>query len=1829
MDSNECKISNVRDFLVHLPRLARYEYNEAVSYLLWKVLNLSLEHGNGGVDWASFCELLESPKWRDGTYQRALRGSSWKKAEVRKARKGNLHVGTMCNRQCFPAETVYYCFTCTMNPLYELCEYCFDKDKHEGHVYTAKIVVRPEGRVCHCGNTSVFKQPHCVDQCRNPQNSIKAANLGANEGRYDQKVVETVSTLFDYLIDITVYSNEQDVKPSPVEYGRQKLDGIAKPELFLADSRGEVPDSKGSTEWALQIDEEDCQMRYMDLATKISRILNKPAEFAISITDKLQSGVSSVTVIKSFDRAKIESISTRFSNEGAKNHIRETRDTFKRSMVDDVIYWLYVLIINEATPLQTKKAVRLSVLDAWQSGLSMKRHSSAGSTPYVAKINLLGGFLVSYEQRETFPWFNPWRFSALDDPEVKNIMSNYDTRLADTNVLNSVMRYHPLLGSRFQYILTASADFLSRPSRYRMLKVLSSFFTIMDLSGKCLAAQYLDIYLAVLYSTVASDITGFKVSLMATMSQYTFQDPDTANLAIRRGFIQRVLRFAFNLMAFTSEDLVAYLPIPLYYGCKLPSESIKNRRTIICFKDICILMSTNTVPETLLEDDNILSAIIESFAEFNKILPLKRETSEHVEFENFDFSSYYFFFSSILILTDGYVRSVSLISDLESRRKIVMKLIKIAMDKEFELLIRFRRSNSVNSLNNEDLRAGAGSEQLSISQERICNHVSKTIKFQVGVDTQNFFNPMSYLFKFILQWSICGRYVPLPEHTRNYLNFKDLFDDTSQVLYISESALSTLVLLGQINVGFWVRNGTPITHQARMYTKYSMREFTYMSDIFNVQFSMATAEPNEFMVTFLARWGLKQWANGFPMGDYPDFETTVAVVNQCFLLLVQLMTEIKSLTVVSSVDGFQKTLRAEIIHALCFKNCTYSQIMNSIPEHITKHAAFDLYLEEYTNFTPPSGLTDCGVYTLKPEYRAEIDPFYVAMSPSKRYEVEKNIRMSMAVREGIDYCDTFIPAKSVVEALKLTPYRDLFAISSVETFGTFVKNTLDHIKKFECETILSSVIHLIHLCVVNNLNGFMKIFWHEYGSLDTEFCYYHSIGSILYDFLLHDGFSQVHGKIREIFRFLSRAAPHVDANSYLAEQVPSFSPDVLWSSNTMKNEKDGEFERKKALAKLRKKKLMKKIAKQQLQFMGNHFLSTSDEESCKESSQDLGLNQQAGWELPEDPCVFCKMPSAEDIFVYFSYQEQNICEHEETFALDAVGNGETTGSIAHYPVLDGESQPFITLSRIRTTHQAPVLRTCGHGSHISCLANHMKSIRSVHNQTTKNVPIAFGFGLMYCPLCNGLCNSFLPQLPNIFYPGGNAGIERYNTPSFKESNSLLLSTCVKAARVFKDLIHEPVESDGGLVNVISRILVNTTRNIELATRPESGDRSREISAQKSLVLRLLLALRDILQQHDVEIIHTPNGIPDWVTFISKSIDCDLLLTGSKAMTFRAKGGDEESRREQNVLEESVKELLKRKIYQDLLAVAKEMIKVDFYETKPEVAPWNVDEIPDSQFEIEKNSIACMFSEVVEGLGFKGRYVTQSSSFGAYIHRLLIQSLTVFLKRLYIIFHGRWAANASSEIPSTFPRKLEYFLSHFCSPSMIEIVIEFHQENFAEVLDLTKKSLADRLDSKLNNLSFICPTAIKLVALPDSLSEFFSSEDDNIMHRALKDDAAICLFCGKKCQIQKAVALHNYAIGACTNHVRNECPVNSTYGVFLLIRSNAIHLSYGERGTFYPAPYLHKHGEPDEDFKFNSPVYLDRRRYEHLKNGIILENMIPHIVFRLTDNNSDLGGWETM
>lgn len=1861
MEDSNLAISNIRDFLTQLPKLAKCEYNETTSYLLWKTLNLRLKNSDTHVDWPSLVSILNSEAWTSETYRDILNGKQWKTIEFESYHRplDNIHTGTACTRICFPSETVYYCFTCSTNPLYEICELCFDKGKHMNHSYVAKVVMRPEGRICHCGDPFAFNDPSLAFKCMNELNNIPVFN--ETSGNIDdENVVSLLNYVLDFLIDVTVCYKEEaetnsgETKASPPKHpanddttDNQEYESLANDDnSAFFDSNWSNTKKEPREEWAIQIEDEECNVHYMDLASIITKTLNVPVEYAISITGALEDSHDVVTVLQGENFFEMNRIAQEFQKENIKVYVRKVSDIFNRKLTDDLTNWLYSMCFKSTESLQIKYFLRISMLDVWYSHFSKMRASPSNSNPDFSKINLLGGFLLSDEDSNG-SWFKPWSLEHIKDEKISKILTKYNDRLTNAHSPNTVSHFYSFYGSRFQYIIINSINILSKKSKFKMLKIITSLFSLRDESRKFLAAQYIDIYLSVLYDAVASDAKECQVTLMSLLGQYTFQDPSIANMTVSSGFIERTIRFAFTLMAFNPEDLMSYLPISLYNGFKLPTETIRNRRTIICFKDLCTIMSANTVPEELLSNDAIFNAIIESFSEFNNVLPLKRETKEHVEVENFDFSAFYFFFSSILIMTDGYVRSISLVKDATFRKHIVLKLLDVAQNREFESLTHSRKAIASDNISTNETDANKAS--LSTVRETICNYVAETINYQVGVNTQYFFNPMSYLFKFVIQWSQCGRYEPLPTHLTNYIDLYEVFKDKQEALHISESALSTLVLIGQINVGFWVRNGTPITHQARMYTKYSMREFTYISDIFNVQFSMAMCNPDELMVTYLSRWGLKHWANGVPMYDYPDAETTIAVVNECILLLIQLLTEVRSLVMKSSKEGFERTFKSEIIHALCFDTCSYAQVNNCIPEHITKHPSFDIYLEKYANYTPPISLTDNGTFSLKEKYKHEIDPYYIGLSSSRRYDVEKNIRLNMANLKKMKYEDTFVPAKKVKDLLKSTFYSGLYSISSVNTFGLFLKNTLDHIIKYDYDHLLPRVVHLIHLCVVNNLNEFMGILWHEYAIVDTEFCHYHSIGSILYYCLLKDTFSDSHGKIREIFRYLMETAPHVNVGSYLKEQTTSYTPGILWPTKEDKSHKDKEFERKKHLARLRRKKLMKKLAQQQLKFMENNSVDTSEISTPRTMSPSLSPTRidtdntnKSTTSCCDDDCAFCKMSKDDDVFVYFSYQERNICDHGIDFTNPLDINrisSQLSGKHSRNSILQEDTHEDDG-SRLKLTRCEPVLRACGHGSHIKCLSGHMKSIRGIQNQTTKNIPLSYGSGLIYCPVCNSLSNSFLPKLNDLHKKAANTFFEctKNYEDNIEEDFELLSSICIKAAMILGDLQGVNVTTINDAYKVVNSVLINTVANTELRLRSHMGYGKivdmNKISSQCALTLRLLCELKSFLHKQCVDsktfIDEIPGKIWNWNEFLIEGNNMDLLLYMSQNFDNIDRG------RVAQPPTLCIYEMFKRRFHQLLLLLARDMMRVNFYkdcQNKIKLSSNRSGEPLTSilyLFETFKKYVDLFKPDDIE---FDVTSLEKSKNF---VCSLLLESLTIFCRKTYLLFRLQYDDNDNDGDSTTKQDEIEQIFHYFKLPNLTHFLKDFFYNELTQNIERyndgndnlrIQKVIYDMVQN-INTRSYPSPEKIQLIKLPVNLSKF-SLDNDEISNKCDKYETGVCLLCGQRCHIQKSIALQGYLQGECTDHMKNGCEITSSYGVFLMTRTNAIYLSYGKRGTFYAAPYLSKYGETNEDYKFSTPVYLNQARYEYLANEIVFGNMIPHIVFRLTDGNADLGGWETM
>ncbi|SCV03485.1 LAMI_0H08526g1_1 [Lachancea mirantina] len=1793
------KPKNLRELLVSLPELAQFQFHDGVRYFLWKILSKCLENGPQGTQWQDEIAVFESSAWINGSYNYISLPEGWRDAFFKSYLSSDhlsAHEGSACSKQCYLTETVYHCFDCTKNPLYEICESCFDKQNHVGHRYTAKAVTRPEGRVCHCGDPSGFKSLDAAFKCKHSNRAGSTAPT-----THKESMTETFSHVLDYLIDSLVYFKETSEDPSG---------GFA----FGGD------DLVTSGDTLIQLYESDCGMHAKDLVSKISTILHRPSEYGVMMASQLQQGAPFVILSSSPDAERLRLVQKEFKDENVIVWLKSERDVFREHMVDELVSWLFKICLY-CSSLSTKASLRLAISDAWRSGLLSTKHTPGIWSRFMVKLPLLGGFVVPYEQRDTFPWCQPWNFPRENDlshdPYVKAIMRDYDRRLSETCSPNLVSRFDGLHGSRFQYLLNGGTHGISIKSKFCMLKVFGTVFTIIDDSRSCLAAQYLDLYPTLLHSTVASDPSGYNVSLLSMMSQYTFQNPRIANLVIESGFIERVIRFAFTLLSFTPEELRECSPVPLYHDLKLPSETIKNKRTVICFKDINLVMSTNTIPQKLLTRESIVSVFLDTFSAFSNCLVLKRESTEHVEFESYDFSSFFFFFSSILVMIDGFTRNICLVEDCETRRRIASHFLKISMYREFELL-----RQKINAGRKSTFMEQPVSCKLPLRSIQLDGSSTLMIDFNVGVDHQNFFNPMLYFFKFMVQWSQCGRYESLPYNFHESFNFRDIFEDGTQVLLLCDSALRTLVLTSQISVGYWVRNGAPIQHQLRMYTKYSMREFTFFSDIYMVQFAMCMAEPQAFMATFFSRWKLNDWIEAGKSGEYDDDDVAAAMVDQCLLTLIQLLTDTRALSMKSSIEGFEKTMKMEIIHALCFKNASYGQIINTIPDHVTKNPAFDLYLKELASFIPPSGLMDTGVYSLKEVYLSSVDPFFIGFSASRRFEAEKLVRTHMASKQSIPYKCTYIEAKNVLSDLKSTPYKMLYQISGTRIFGLFLKATMNHINKRFSDSLLSKTVHLIHLCVLNNPLQFWEVLCANLQKLTNESHDHRSIGSMLYLFLSKSEFANEHGKIREIFCCLRRAIPSPKLEETLANQIEGFSTSLIFDSQPNGVTQDEEFEKKRSLARARREKLMNKIAKQQKRFMANNEIPFS------RVFTDCGTSRESdGWKYPEASCVFCKMPHDQDTFVFFAYFERNICDefwkYEDVLDVFKSHNVDFNDSANHQLM----------------TQQQPVLRACGHGSHLGCLNDHMHSTRAVHSHITKNIPSSLGFSLTFCPLCSSLTNSFLPRLQDVncrskedFFQNTEIG----GRCSPKDAHIII---ALKAVTILRKLLEDQACPPQHPIDVISTLLSSTVCNAELSSRLQGKRRSRQgctksnISNQSLLTLRLLSELKRFIVENLSEFnlgvvgpIKTyPYNIRDWEVYIESRQDGNLLEIANSLVGASKLDQDFD-------MKLGLRNLLKKYLHQDFLRLALLLEKNNSYEPS-ERAIFNEDYISNEALILESPSLLMVITLAYRNMISERRMgeLIDLKSWAKFCYGYLVESLTVFMRRLYFLVHADYALNF--ERSKTADNELVSLLELFCQPSLDELLYEFSSCDLEIIKSLVCKQTSDGIESRFvktaKSLQFRYTGYGGFARFPQQLSDLHSSEEDHINFRARKEELALCLFCGAEVIVQRGVPMQNFSLGECTDHLFNGCSVSSTYGCFLLVRSNTIYLSYGKRGTFYQAPYLNEHGETDEEYRNGTPVFLSKERYESLIRDVVLGNMVPHLVFRLTDNITDLGGWESM
>ena len=171
----------------------------------------------------------------------------------------------------------------------------------------------------------------------------------------------------------------------------------------------------------------------------------------------------------------------------------------------------------------------------------------------------------------------------------------------------------------------------------------------------------------------------------------------------------------------------------------------------------------------------------------------------------------------------------------------------------------------------------------------------------------------------------------------------------------------------------------------------------------------------------------------------------------------------------------------------------------------------------------------------------------------------------------------------------------------------------------EVESLLETVLHLIHICSLEQTVDVDKYGYFSSRIVTVSDVFETSIASLLYQVLLKEEHKSTHTKIRSIFKVLIQRNREVV--STMLSQIQNFDLRVV-ELNADNLASEDEAGKKKRIAKERQAKLMAKFKKQQSLFIRKNLFenlecdSDIEMENCSED--------HAAWKFPDSHCMLCQ-----------------------------------------------------------------------------------------------------------------------------------------------------------------------------------------------------------------------------------------------------------------------------------------------------------------------------------------------------------------------------------------------------------------------------------------------------------------------------------------------------------------------------------------------------------------------------------------------------------------------------
>ncbi|EPY53009.1 N-end-recognizing protein [Schizosaccharomyces cryophilus OY26] len=937
---------------------------------------------------------------------------------------------------------------------------------------------------------------------------------------------------------------------------------------------------------------------------------------------------------------------------------------------------------------------------------------------------------------------------------------------------------------------------------------------------------------------------------------------------------------------------------------KLNDQVLKSRRTFNLFHDLKYLLQVPQVKNLVTKDSRYIHQWIDLLRVFQGNSPQKRATHSHVQWDVTRLKNI-FLMHRLSELSEQVASCYETASSNDLLQAVQVLVIAITQPKDDV------------SDPREPLECVPDDPSDSF------NSRFPLKPFSVSVDPISLNHPLHWALATVL--SYCD---------------SDVLGSFDQETFFAliDHPLRVIAFLMQVDANLWVRNGHNLLLTTRFYRQLYVylqefrepfpgnREYTFDKDILLIQRVLSQVNPDVGMKAILQRIEFTDWVfdRKFNEHEHYDSEKIPRLLGSLLKFMITLTTERESLLRMS----IQDTIRVRLAHELCFGPLAYSALLYKISGNLVEDSSFDSIREEMTNYKPPDGLHDFGLYTLKDEYFDLINPYSSYYSKNEREEAEAVLKKRLSDKKNIP-----LEAAVIEPNFKLVEKNGqdiFFALVNSDVFYLTLLRSLEYALLISAkqenvdvsETIINEVLQLCLISSrINDFTGSTAFYTkccHEKQSVSPDgedtgpsSC---CLAELCFKVINSSKLKSLHAKANHFLSSLKKSDSTACASILQHTQINSAD---LGSEEPAIDEAK-RVEEKKRIALEKQKNIMQQFRAQQASFMAqNSDFNMDDEDEYGEYTYRPPFKQH---EHLRGNCLLCQESCNEEAaygmlgtikkskFLRDTADTKQVLR--ELFVIPSNFNaqvldrpfGEKTEKVA----LDETKSRILGAYPVNHNIEGLYVSSCGHLMHTQCFNTYTSSrlLRrsdpsTYINDKHKTTPATRYF---MCPLCGYLSNVIIPttHTPRLCLRLNDFGIHK-NLEAFLSSftieNNESFEFCM--ANTEKDVAKKVAE------NCLSRPWINTNQSAVIQKEENRMDDNQdaiqryfsvmEFSASKlsddnlskgSLPDELLDSLCYSLASLEVIYRGTPSSqsheAPVWISNIG-SINSAFLLSFAEAV----------------------------------------------------------------------------------------------------------------------------------------------------------------------------------------------------------------------------------------------------------------------------------------------------------------------------------------------------------